>query len=247
MAEDTGTAEGQNGAEAGEEQGGSDIGALVERMDQFSEQLGQLQGQQGEDPYGGDPYAAFAGEAFEDPYQAGQAPYVGEGFGQEPQGEQLVTLYDEAGQPHQVPASMFEQQQGPDPQRLAQELGIPEIQQQVERMQMMSTVSQYEQQYPELRDEAVYRPAAEKALQRAMMIAEGDQAEAYRLASNPHFVVDTWLAGRAGQGAGSETPAGSAGQEMPLEGASGTQGPGEQQRDPGDAMVSAVKSRQPPW
>ena len=180
-------------------------------------------------PYAGqpDPYGQYQPQPqFGQPgMQPGQPQFMDDGYGN------MVPV-------PQQPQQQFQQQQE-DP-RLAEVLQtVQGLQTQFERQQVLGKVAEYEARYPELKKPEVFRPAAEAAAAKAQEMGRPD------LAGDPEWVVTHWLAERAANSAGSETPAGSA-QEMQLEQPGGV-APAQPEVDPGDAIVDAFTSKRPPW
>ena len=244
-------------------EGGSDPleGRLTEFMSEVRQELGGLRDTLTAEPepgYGPDPGYGPAADPYanpygpQDPYGAPQQP-----FGQDPQvppGYQV--LYDEHDNPVVMPIQqqpgMPGVQPGVPPQHQQSPWGgvppelqqtVQSIQERLDRREMLDKVSQYEQRFPELQNEAVYKPAAEAAWQQALEITGGNEQEAARLASNPDFVVRNWLADRAASGAASETPAGGA-PGIQLESAGGAT-PEPEERDEGQDIVQAMTGRNP--
>jgi hypothetical protein len=239
---------------------GPDISAIAERMDSFAQDMAGLkeavlapEPEYGYEPEYGqpDPYQQqFAGQPYQQQPFAGQPqqPYAGQPeYGQQPGMQpgqvpgQPQVLYDEWGNPVQLPPQQQMPQQQEQLPPWAQQLmeQTQGIQSQIERQQVLGKVAEFEARYPELKNPEVFTPAAEAAQQKALQMGRPD------LAGDPEFVVMSWLADRAANSAGSETPAGSA-QEMQLETPGGV-APEQPEVHPGDRILEAWQSRQPPW
>lgn len=253
---DTGTPEAQAPEGAAEQpQQQQDFGPLLERMNDFGGQLGEIrerveqfqpaepgpvQQQPYQDPYGyGDPYAQQPGQ----PPYGPQQPVGPEQFAPEPQfgpGAGQV-LYDANGYPVEIPGQQPQQQVDPEQAReqLAQMLGVDELRSEFQRMQTINRAREIEAQYPALQNRETVKTVTEQAAQRAQQIGQPE------LAANPEFVLMTYLAGRASDSAAGETPAGGA-DAIQLETPGGTS-PEQPQLDEGDLIVAAMDARRPQW
>lgn len=241
------------GAEA---QTGPDFGPLLERMDQFGSQLGEVReqvgqfqppepqqqpepqyGQPGQQQYGQPQYGGFP-----------QQPFQQEQFGGEPQYDpsQGQVLYDQFGNPVEIPGA---QQQQVDPQQAAQQLasvlGLPDLQSEVAQMRAHRDAEMLKGRYPDFADPEKFQAIHGAVQQRAMAVARGDEEFAQRLMSGPEFWEDTYLAGRARDSAAAETPAGGA-DAIQLETPGGTT-PERAELDEGDLIVAAMDKRRPQW
>jgi hypothetical protein len=230
---------------AAETQSGPDLGPLLERMDQFGSQLGEVREQVGQQ---------FQPEPQEPGFQygqpdPGQQPYGPEQFGGEPQygpeaGQQYV---DEFGNP--VPDGYGQPQPQMDPEQVAAQLrdalGLGNLESEVAQMKATRDAESLKQKYPDFADAEKVGKIRESVESAAWEIAGGDQAHAEKLMNSPAFWEREYLAGRARESAASETPAGGA-NEIQLETPGGT-APEQPEQDEGDLMVAAAERRKPSW
>lgn len=239
-----------------ETQSAPDLGPLLERMDQFGSQLGEVKEQVGQ--FGQQP------EPQEPGFQYGQPQYdPGQQFGYDPQqpvgpqqfgpgaqygpeaGQQYV---DEFGNPMGDPYGQQPQPQM-DPEQIRDQLsdvlGLEGIRNEVAQMRATRDAEALKQKYPDFADPEKVGPIRESVESAAWEIAGGDQAHAEKLMNSPAFWEREYLAGRARESAASETPAGGA-NEIQLETPGGT-APEQPELDEGDGMVAAMTRRQPQW
>lgn len=243
-----------------ETQPGPDLGPLLERMDQFGSQLGEVREQVGQQ-YQPEPQQGFEQQPQFDPAQQyGYPPQ--QGFGQEqfqpePQYDPNTgqPLYEQYGQPQGDPYGGQQQQPQLDPEQVAEQLsqalGLDGIKSEVAQMRAARDAEMLKQKFPDLADrEKVEGKDGQPGIramveQRAMTIARGDQQLAESLLDSPDFWEASYLAGRAMNSAASETPAGGA-NEIQLETPGGT-APEQPQQDEGDLIVAAMDRRKPSW
>jgi hypothetical protein len=217
---------------------------LLNRMNEFGSQLGEIKETLGQFQTGAEPQEPGFQYGQPDP---GQQPYGPEQFGPEPQygpeaGQQYV---DEFGNP--VPDGYGQPQPQMDPEQVAAQLrdalGLGNLESEVAQMKATRDAESLKQKYPDFADQEKVGKIRESVESAAWEIAGGDQAHAEKLMNSPAFWEREYLAGRARESAASETPAGGA-NEIQLETPGGT-APEQPEQDEGDLMVAAAERRKP--
>lgn len=116
---------------------------------------------------------------------------------------------------------------------------VAPIHEQREADRRVAEANAIEARYPELQDEAVLKEMV------ARTAAAAEELGRPELAAEPKFFEKVYLAERAGERAGQESPDG-AGRDVPLESAGGASvAADEEEEDPGERIVALARKRNP--